>query len=288
MCRFVAYLGNPIIIDDLLVTPHNSLIKQSTNAKETDEPLNGDGFGLGWYARPIKKVPALFKSISPAWNNQNLLNLSGIIKTGCLFAHVRAATEGRVSESNCHPFQFDRCLMMHNGGIKGFASIKRTILQRLSDPIFDWIRGQTDSEYIFALFIQMLMEKNDLDKVGIEEMFEAINKTMTFLEELKQEKGIDEPSLYNLVITDGNIMLATRYSSHPKLASRTLYYAKGTRYNCNDGVCKMEHHHEKEKAILIVSEKLTQVENDWIPVPMNHAITVDTDHQVLLSKIQLD
>jgi len=34
MCRFIAYLGRPIIVDELLLKPSNSLIHQSFDAGE--------------------------------------------------------------------------------------------------------------------------------------------------------------------------------------------------------------------------------------------------------------
>ena len=66
MCRFIAYLGRPIIVDELLVKPTNSLVHQSFDAGEMEKPLNGDGFGLGWYLRHIDVRPGLFRSIIPA------------------------------------------------------------------------------------------------------------------------------------------------------------------------------------------------------------------------------
>ena len=83
MCRFVAYLGRPIIVDELLLKPSNSLVHQSYGAEEMSQTLNGDGFGLGWYVHSISRVPGLFRSISPAWNNQNLLYNAPLIRTNC-------------------------------------------------------------------------------------------------------------------------------------------------------------------------------------------------------------
>ena len=88
MCRFVAYRGHPILTDELLFKPVNSLIKQSIHAQESEEPLNGDGFGLGWYSPEIDLNPAIFTSIQPAWNNRNLAQLSPKIRSDCFFAHV--------------------------------------------------------------------------------------------------------------------------------------------------------------------------------------------------------
>ena len=53
MCRFIAYLGKPIMADELLLKPANSLVHQSYSAGEMPEILNGDGFGVGWYAHSI-------------------------------------------------------------------------------------------------------------------------------------------------------------------------------------------------------------------------------------------
>ena len=117
MCRFVAYVGNPIILDDVLYKSKNSLIQQSIRARETDEPLNGDGFGLGWYQQDIDPYPALFRSIQPAWNDPNLRYLAPKIRSNCFFAHVRAASSGDVSIDNNHPFHYQRMLFMHNGDI---------------------------------------------------------------------------------------------------------------------------------------------------------------------------
>ena len=76
VCRFIAYLGEPFVLHDILYKPDNSLIKQSVHAKEMEEPLNGDGFGISWYIPQIDNLPGVFKSIQPAWNDSNLETLS--------------------------------------------------------------------------------------------------------------------------------------------------------------------------------------------------------------------
>ena len=102
MCRFVAYLGQDIVMDEVLVKPTNSIVSQSLHARESDYPTNGDGFGIGWYTPSISKDPALFTSTIPAWNDRNLLHLTAKIKSNCFFAHVRAASTGGVNLYNCH------------------------------------------------------------------------------------------------------------------------------------------------------------------------------------------
>src|SRR5688572_25004900 len=104
MCRFVAYIGKEdMLLAELLAKPNNSLIKQSLLARESRTPTNGDGFGVGWYT-PFDKTPALFTSLSPAWNDQNLAYLAKKTRAPLFFAHIRAASTGGISQFNCHPF----------------------------------------------------------------------------------------------------------------------------------------------------------------------------------------
>ncbi|CDZ88313.1 putative glutamine amidotransferase DUG3 (fragment) [Rhodococcus ruber] len=99
----MAYSGEPILVEDLLFKPEHSLIDQSLHSHLGATTTNGDGFGIGWYG--IGSEPALFKSIDPAWNNHNLREIAGQIRTPLLFAHVRASTGTQVQRSNCHPFR---------------------------------------------------------------------------------------------------------------------------------------------------------------------------------------
>jgi len=151
MCRFILYLGPSIYLSSLVTEPRNSLIHQSFKAEERAEPLNGDGFGVAWYALEHSTEPALLRSITPAWNNANLFSIARLVKSHCVLAHVRAASQQRsVSEANCHPFVWGRWSFMHNGDVGGFHEIRRALLATLSDRAFDAIGGGTDSEHLFA------------------------------------------------------------------------------------------------------------------------------------------
>ena len=69
-------------------------------------------------------------------------------------AHVRAATPGsEVNLANCHPFEYGSYLLMHNGRIGGFPAVRRRLLESLTDEAFDVVRGSTDTEHLFAVFV---------------------------------------------------------------------------------------------------------------------------------------
>jgi len=284
MCRFLAYTGNPVIMNDLLYEPEHSLINQSYHAEEMEELLNGDGFGVGWYVKKLDPEPALFKSITPAWNNRNPKYLSPHIASSCIFAHVRAASVGDVTELNCHPFHFGNFLMMHNGGIEEFEEIKRPLIEKLSDERFEWIRGQTDSEYIFALFLDQLLRQTP--KPATTDFCNAFNETFEILDALKSKYGLREASYLNMLVTDGDAVVGSRYVTDSEKTPHSLHHSEGMKYECEDGYCYMkdtDKHHEK--AILVVSEKLTKHDEDWNDVPKNNFVIVDENLDVQFDPI---
>jgi predicted glutamine amidotransferase len=71
MCRWLAYSGSPILLDELLLKTDHSLIDQSLHARLGVETTNGDGFGVGWYGARTER-PAVFRSVEPAWNDRNV------------------------------------------------------------------------------------------------------------------------------------------------------------------------------------------------------------------------
>ncbi|QSE96436.1 class II glutamine amidotransferase [Fulvivirga lutea] len=278
MCRLLAYLGQPIAMDKFLYEPENSMIKQSINAKELEEPLNGDGFGVGWYTPTVSEEPAVFVSVYPAWNNRNLRYLAPKIVSGSLIAHVRAASVGDVSESNCHPFHFKNMLMAHNGGVEQFEKIKRPLKSMLSDEQYLWVKGQTDSEHLFALFLDALKKKGETftaDDVAdcFQEMINHLNLLMTTY-------GIEEDAYLNMVFVDGERMVGLRYVTNAAVEPLSLYYSEGSKYVCEDGMCRMVPAEGKDKSVMIVSEKLTSIAEDWRPIPKNHMILVYKDLSV--------
>src|ERR1700757_1305099 len=149
MCRWLAYSGTPVLIEELLYKPAHSLIDQSLHSRLGVETTNGDGFGMGWYGE--QQAPALYKSIEPAWNDRNLMELAHSIRARLVFAHIRASTGTPVQQSNCHPFRHGRWLFMHNGLIGDFHVVKRDLVLAVDPELYPMIEGTTDTETLFHL-----------------------------------------------------------------------------------------------------------------------------------------
>lgn len=257
MCRWVAYSGSPVRIEDVLYKPKHSLIDQSLHSTMGAEPTNGDGFGIGWY--DDGEMPGVFHSIEPAWNDRNLRELAAHISTPLLFAHIRASSGAPVQQTNCHPFRYGRWLWMHNGLISEFAQVKRELVLAVDPSLYAHIEGSTDSEVFFHLALTMGLEA---DPPG------AVERAVGYIEKVGRSAAVEHPIQMTVATTDGTTLWAFRYSSERK--SRSLFYS--TRVD----TLREQHpeveilHRVSDESRLVVSEPLGDLEGAWNEVPESH------------------
>ena len=276
MCRFTFYRGEALPISCLITEPIHSLIHQSYHSEEREEPLNGDGFGLAWYVEGSAE-PAVFRAVTPAWSNRNLRELARVTHSRCFLAHVRAATQVlEVSETNCHPFKHGRYTLMHNGDVGGFHSIRRALLAGLGDMAFRSIHGSTDSEHLFALFLDE-MERSG-NEPGLEAMAEALERAIDRAMDLSAEYAPGEPSYLNLVLSDGSSTVACRYVTDAVDSAVSLYVARG-HYVWKDGAASILPAKAGEGAVLVSSERIG-CDPAWEPVPVGWWMMVSPDLEV--------
>jgi glutamine amidotransferase len=213
MCRWLAYDGAPILLEDVLFKVKNSLIDQSMSAKSAETPTNADGFGIGWFgSRPM---PGLFRSIRPAWNDFNLRDIAAQVESRMFLAHIRATSLATVQETNCHPFRYKNWLFVHNGEIHGIDTFRKYLIQAIADPLFPSILGTTDSEVMFYLSLTFGLES---DPEG------ALARMAGFVERVAREHGVSETLWMTLGLCDGDTLHAVRYASDGK--APTLVYSR--------------------------------------------------------------
>src|SRR5919109_3882375 len=160
MCRWLGYFGNPVRPDWLLYRTGHGLIDQSLSAREMDQPINGDGFGLGWYG--TAPLPGIYSNTAPAWSDRNLRELCSQLETPLFLAHVRASTGTPVQETNCHPFRHGRWLFVHNGFIAGFHLLRRDLMLAIEPALFADVHGSTDTEVVFHLALTFGLEQDPI------------------------------------------------------------------------------------------------------------------------------
>jgi glutamine amidotransferase len=274
MCRFVLYLGPRTRLSSLIIDPSHSLIRQSAHSNEREEPLNGDGFGIGWYATELADEPAVFRSITPAWNNRNLHNLARVVASDCVLAHVRAATQSSgVNEANCHPFRWRRYLCMHNGDIGDFRNVRRKLLASVCDEAFGNVYGSTDSEHFFALYIDSWLGSSEPDPAlrMARALAAAIGRTLDFV----TRYGDGSPSYLNVAIADGEHAVVSRFTDDREVAPESLYYFSGDLYPASP---EIERPQRARHPVIVSSERLT-ADSGWAEVPAGQIIVLRRDSE---------
>lgn len=277
-------------------------------------------------------VACVFTSLKPAWADRNLYNLAEKISSRLFFAHIRAASStlgpshcagcdgelppwavanGSVStELCCHPFRCGRFLFMHNGSVGGFNRIRRDLLDLLPDPMFSFAITNSciDSVCLFAVFLALLPSKPTEPSTpsAMKESVEQMISTICFL--LDKEK-IEETTLINIVVSDGECIVATRFvtnaqelayesgkspavpiprgESSPAMPA-SLYFATGTAWQQEKdmlGEFRMTHRDKRTDICIVTSEPLTSNPEDWMPVPRNTMILITPAIDLLLYPI---
>lgn len=243
MCRWAAYLGEEVFLEDIVTAPCHSLIAQSHHALEAKSPTNGDGFGIAWYGgRP---EPGLYRDILPAWSDPNLKSLCRQIRSGLFLAHVRASTHGATSRANCHPFVAGRWSFMHNGQIGGFEKIRRSLENSLPDELYDQRHGSTDSELFFLLMLDEDIERDAQS---------AVERATARVVQAAKRAGVGPSLKLTAAFSDGDALHAVRFATDDE--APTLYMAETAKGRC------------------LVSEPFDREGGAWHAVPPSSFVTI--------------
>jgi len=261
MCRWMAWHGQSVLIDELLFKPEHGLIDQSLHSKMGAETTNGDGFGVGWYG--LGEGPGVFKSIEPAWSDRNLRHLASHIESHLFLAHVRATSGTAVQQTNCHPYMHDGHLFVHNGLISGFPLLHRELLLAVDPSLFPNIEGSTDSEVLFHLALTEGLE---------DEPIAALERAIGIVEATAERHGVQKAIQASIGVSDGESLWAVRYSTEHN--SRTLFSSADA-----DAVKALHPENPRLQMLtegdrLVVSEPLAELAGAWHEIPESTALRV--------------
>ena len=269
MCRWLAYSGPEIYLEDLIIKPARSLLVQSQFARENFVenvpglpdgafPTNGDGFGVAWYGS--RERPGLYRDLRPAWSDTNLVNLAEQIRSRLFLAHLRAANHGVVQRSNSHPFRYQRWTFQHNGEISGFGRIKRQLQFAVREDLFPCIEGTTDSETAFYLALSFGLDQDPKS---------AMEGMVGFVEQAQREVGIDEPFRLTCAFSDGEALYAVRHATRG--TPKTLYYNRSAA-----GLDEVLNEDAETPATgtILLSEPIDDCPGNWVAVPPGSFVSV--------------
>lgn len=263
MCRLVVYKGTALPINKLVFEPPHSLFRQSHDAKEMlSGRLNADGFGIGWYTRTLDPSPAVYTNTQAIWQDVNIQRIVNKISSDLIFAHVRGASEGMpVTTTNTHPFCYKNFLFMHNGAVDNFRTkVFPALAPDIHPSLWDHIKGNTDSEHIFGLWLSFLNAENN-ESFTLNEQVSALRNTISHLEAIATKNKIE--MVLNIGISDGISVIAARHHFGNRKA--TLYY--------------IEDSAAFPGAKIVASEKLND-EPNWKIVTERSIVTVDANNKL--------
>lgn len=240
MCRWAAYIGQEIFLDEIVSRPGHSLIHQSQCATQCHTAINADGFGVAWYGE--KREPGLYRDVMPAWSDPNLRSLTATVKSHLFLAHVRASTGTATSRNNCHPFVHGNWSFMHNGQVGGYEAFRRDAEMMIPDALYPRRLGATDSEALFLVALDMGLEADPQC---------ALERATARFEALSRARGTMPHMRLTAAFSDGQRLYAVRYASDDQAPS--LYH----RWS------------DTRRGRAVVSEPLEANEADWIEVPPN-------------------
>ena len=202
MCRWAAWLGEPLYLEDLISCPGHSLIEQASHATESKTAINADGVGIAWYGD--RAEPGIYRDILPAWSDPNLQSIAQSVKSPLFMCHVRASTGTATSRTNCHPFSYQNWSFMHNGQIGGFDAFRRRADGLIPDTLYGQRQGATDSECLFLLA---------LSEGLVDDPKPALERATTKLHELSIAHGKAPHLRLSFGFSDGKRLYAVRHAS---------------------------------------------------------------------------
>jgi predicted glutamine amidotransferase len=174
----------------------------AANALRVQSKEHPDGWGLGWYENGS---PRVVRSLTPAHGDAEFEKLSHFVSAQTVLAHVRKASVGAISPENTHPFQRGPWLFAHNGTLPEWEAVREPLEALLHPSLRAELRGETDSERCFLLFLTRLRRRCDLENASSADAIAALRETQALL---KQTLTAEASTTF--VLTDGRLMLACR------------------------------------------------------------------------------
>ena len=175
------------------------------NALRVQSREHPDGWGVGWYEGG---APRVIRSLTPAHGDVDFERLSHFVTAQTVVAHVRKASVGRVAPENTHPFERGPWLFAHNGTLPDWDRVRGPVEEQIDPALRAGLRGETDSERCFLLFLTRLRRRADPEKADVDSAAAALAETIAVVRELAERGGEDASTTF--LATDGRLLLASR------------------------------------------------------------------------------
>lgn len=201
MCRLFGFRARaPSAVHRSLVLESNALMRQSR--------AHPDGWGVAWY---VDGQPLLARKAMSAFADADFQQLCQFVSSDTVIAHVRKASVGALVADNTHPFSHGSWTFAHNGHLPGFEQKKSRFEAPIDEPRRAAMRGDTDSERMFALFLSELARRRPVlsdASISVADVQQALERALAHVDETCADEP-DAPAC-NVVISNGRLLVAYR------------------------------------------------------------------------------
>ncbi len=271
MCRLYAFRANEQTrVECSLIHSQNALMEQSRG--DLQGYVHGHGWGVADYPNGL---PIIEKQTWAAYHGEHFKKKAAKVYAKTVVAHVRRATVGEPSIENTHPFNNGPWIFAHNGTLPNFQKVQEIIIDHIEPFYVNEIHGRTDSEHIFLYLLTLWRqhpEKGLLDLVQ-----DGLCQIIDWCHEIDENAKIG----LNIVLTDGNRMVGSRYG-------RSLWHLERERIlDCEFCGKSHVHHHvgEHYRALEIASEPIT--DENWHEFPDRLVYEIDEDYHLRTRKLEV-
>jgi glutamine amidotransferase len=228
-------------------------------------PSAPHGWGLGYYQA---SQPLLRKQPKSMGERLDFAAQAAALKSTLVLGHVREATVGGQRTENTHPFRYRNWIFCHTGTLERFEEIREDLLRAVPEFIRRNIRGNTDSEHLFHLFLSFVNDTGRIDdqRIAPTVAAQALASTFAYADRLVADRG-GQPSTGCCILSNGSVLVATRRGA-------PLAIFRNSAYRCDDSEGKPVNASHL-KAVAVVGGNRTPAAGGWEAVADRGIVTVD-------------
>ena len=151
----------------------------------------------------------------------DLAKLCADVRADVVLGHVRSATVGTLRTENTHPFRYRQWLFAQTGTVSQFDAIRDRLISSVPEFLRGGVRGETDAEIVFHVFLSFLHDAGRLNDLVIEPAVvrDALRSSLAVVDGMQAEVG-GQPGAINLAVTNGEYLVAAHRAQ--KMAYRVL------------------------------------------------------------------
>jgi predicted glutamine amidotransferase len=270
MCRLVGVVASE-------VTEFGLVLREAPRSLAHLSEKHPDGWGVAAHGAREWRIDKGTERASLCTRFEALASRS---RGTVLIAHIRQKTVGGTRLENTHPFARDGWVFAHNGTIEHQAYVH----ERISVKRRDEIRGDTDSEALFAFFLTRLDAAGRARPRSESERGEATHVLATAAAELRERRA----GAFTFLLSDGASCFVHRFGRSLFLLERGPFshLPASTRGPDGSGPSLEAAWRTRRHAVLVASEQLT--DEPWREVGEGTLLRIDREPIPRVASVKTD